>query len=86
MIILKILMLLVTSLILSILAIVVFFYLVRRSFVVINDLTPNIDEIKEILRGNTAVSEYFSRLLSSTIIAISIILSVILIISFELIR
>jgi hypothetical protein len=37
-------------------------------------LTPNIDEDKEIARGNRAVAEYFGRVVSAVIIGISIII------------
>ncbi|HOJ86552.1 MAG TPA: hypothetical protein PLN68_06475, partial [Elusimicrobiales bacterium] len=59
---------------------------IRKAFNIINEITPDIDEIKEILRGNTAVSEYYSRVVSAVIIGISIIFSVVLIISFGLIK
>lgn len=36
-------------------------------------LTPNIDEEKEILRGNRAVSDYYGRIVSASIIGISIV-------------
>ena len=38
-------------------------------------LTPNIDEEKEIARGNRAVAEYFGRLAAAAIISISIIIA-----------
>jgi hypothetical protein len=37
-------------------------------------LTPNIDEDKEIARGNQAVAEYFGRITAACIIGISIII------------
>ncbi len=37
--------------------------------------TPNIDEQKEILRGNTAVAEYFGRVVSAAILGVSIIVA-----------
>jgi hypothetical protein len=37
-------------------------------------LTPNIDEDKEIARGNQAVAEYFGRIAAACIIGISIII------------
>ncbi len=40
---------------------------------VIDRLTPQIDEQKEIVRGNTAVAEYFGRIVSATIIGLSIV-------------
>ncbi|WP_058535171.1 hypothetical protein [Legionella saoudiensis] len=42
---------------------------------IINKNTPHMDEAKEILRGNTAVAEYFGRVISSVIIGISIIIA-----------
>jgi hypothetical protein len=38
-------------------------------------LTPDIDEEKEIARGNRAVAEYFGRLTAAAIISISIIIA-----------
>ena len=38
-------------------------------------LTPNIDEEKEIARGNRAVAEYFGRLAAAAIIGVSIIIA-----------
>ena len=38
-------------------------------------LTPDIDEEKEIARGNRAVAEYFGRLAAAAIIGISIIIA-----------
>jgi uncharacterized membrane protein YjfL (UPF0719 family) len=40
---------------------------------VIDRLTPHIDEQKEIARGNTAVAEYFGRIVSATILGLSIV-------------
>lgn len=37
--------------------------------------TPHIDEGKEILRGNIAVAEYFGRIVSATIIGVSIVIA-----------
>jgi hypothetical protein len=42
---------------------------------IFDKLTPNIDEDKEIVRGNRAVAEYFGRIVSSGIIGISIIIA-----------
>lgn len=39
----------------------------------IDRLTPNIDEQKEIARGNTAVGEYFGRVVAAAIIGVSIV-------------
>lgn len=38
-------------------------------------LTPNIDEQKEIARGNGAVAEYFGRVVSASILGISIVVA-----------
>jgi hypothetical protein len=38
-------------------------------------LTPNIDEEKEIARGNRAVAEYYSRVVAASILGISIIMA-----------
>lgn len=37
-------------------------------------LTPNIDEEKEIARGNNAVAEYYGRIVSACIIGVSIVI------------
>lgn len=41
----------------------------------LNRLTPNIDEEKEIARGNVAVANYFGRLASASIIGVSIVMA-----------
>ena len=38
-------------------------------------LTPNIDEQKEIIRGNQAVAEYFGRLAGAAILGVSIVVA-----------
>lgn len=38
-------------------------------------LTPNIDEDKEILRGNMAVAEYFGRVAAASIIGVSLVVA-----------
>jgi hypothetical protein len=38
-------------------------------------LTPNMDEHKEIARGNQAVAEYFGRLVSAAIVGVSIVVA-----------
>lgn len=38
-------------------------------------LTPNIDEDKEMARGNRAVAEYFGRVVSACIIGMSIVIA-----------
>jgi uncharacterized membrane protein YjfL (UPF0719 family) len=41
----------------------------------IERFTPNIDEEKEIARGNTAVAEYFGRISAACIIGVSIVVA-----------
>ena len=41
----------------------------------IDRFTPNIDEQKEIARGNGAVAEYFGRLVSAAILGVSIVVA-----------
>ena len=41
----------------------------------INRLTPDIDEEKEIARGNLAVAEYFGRVVSASILGVSIVVA-----------
>ncbi|MCU0594767.1 MAG: hypothetical protein MUC98_04790 [Desulfobacterota bacterium] len=41
----------------------------------IDRFTPNIDEQKELIRGNSAVAEYYGRLVSSAIIGVSIVVA-----------
>lgn len=38
-------------------------------------LTPNIDEGKEIVRGNTAVAEYYGRVVAAGILGLSVIIA-----------
>jgi hypothetical protein len=48
------------------------------SFVVprlIDRLTPNIDEQKEIARGNAAVADYYGRVVSAAIIGVSVVVA-----------
>lgn len=40
---------------------------------IVNRLTPNVDEEKEIVRGNVAVAEYFGRVVSAGILGVSIV-------------
>jgi hypothetical protein len=42
---------------------------------ILNKMTPNLNEDKEIARGNRAVAEYFGRVVGSTIIAIGIVIA-----------
>jgi len=37
--------------------------------------TPNMDEQKEIIRGNSAVAEYYGRLVSAAILGVSIVVA-----------
>jgi len=41
----------------------------------IDRMTPNIDEEKEIARGNVAVADYFGRVVAASIIGISIVVA-----------
>ena len=41
----------------------------------IDRLTPNIDEQKEIVRGNGAVAEYYGRLVGAAILGMSIVVA-----------
>ena len=41
----------------------------------IERFTPNIDEQKEIARGNSAVAEYFGRVAGATIIGLSLVVA-----------
>jgi predicted phage tail protein len=41
----------------------------------IDRLTPDIDEHKEIARGNTAVAEYFGRIVSAVILGLSLVVA-----------
>jgi len=51
--------------------------LVSSAFVprLMDKLTPNIDEEKEILRGNSAVAEYFGRVVGACIVGLSIVVA-----------
>ena len=42
---------------------------------IFDKITPNIDEGKEIIRGNRAVAEYFGRIVSAAILGVSIIIA-----------
>lgn len=42
---------------------------------VFDRFTPDLDEGKEIIRGNRAVAEYFGRIVSSAILGVSIIIA-----------
>ena len=41
----------------------------------IERLTPNLDEQKEIARGNSAVAEYYGRLVSAAILGMSLVVA-----------
>jgi hypothetical protein len=41
----------------------------------INRMTPDIDEEKEIARGNRAVAEYFGRVVGASILGVSIVVA-----------
>jgi hypothetical protein len=41
----------------------------------IDRMTPNIDEQKEIVRGNSAVGEYYGRIVGSAILGVSIVIA-----------
>jgi uncharacterized membrane protein YjfL (UPF0719 family) len=42
---------------------------------ILDRLTPNIDEQKEIVRGNQAVAEYFGRVVGAAILGVSIVVA-----------
>jgi hypothetical protein len=42
---------------------------------IFNKFTPNVDEGKEIIRGNRAVADYFGRIVSAAILGVSIIIA-----------
>ncbi|HCC48689.1 MAG TPA: hypothetical protein DEQ38_11330 [Elusimicrobia bacterium] len=42
---------------------------------VFNKITPDMDEGKEIIRGNRAVADYFGRIVSAAIIGVSVIIA-----------
>ncbi len=67
------------SLVFSVVGAVIGMILVLVSSLIIpwllDRLTPNIDELKEIVRGNQAVAEYFGRLVSAAIVGVSIVVA-----------
>jgi uncharacterized membrane protein YjfL (UPF0719 family) len=67
------------SLVFSIVGALIGMILVLASSLVIprllDRLTPNIDEHKEIVRGNQAVAEYFGRLVGAAIVGVSIVVA-----------
>ena len=42
---------------------------------IFDKITPNMDEGKEIVRGNRAVADYFGRIVSAAIIGVSLIIA-----------
>ena len=67
------------SLVFSIVGAIIGMVLVLTSSLIIprllDRLTPNIDEQKEIVRGNQAVAEYFGRLAGAAILGVSIVVA-----------
>ncbi|MBI4765226.1 MAG: hypothetical protein HY787_11545 [Deltaproteobacteria bacterium] len=67
------------SLIFSIVGAVIGMVLVVASTLVlptlINRMTPNIDEQKELVRGNAAVGEYYGRVVGSAVLGVSIVVA-----------
>jgi len=55
----------------------IFLVVCAASFVprLLERFTPNIDEEKEIARGNRAVADYFGRIVAASIIGISIVIA-----------
>lgn len=86
MLVMKIILIILISAVLSIILLAFFMAVIKKAFTIIDEITPNIDELKEILRGNTAVSNYYSRILAAVITGISIIFSVVLVLSFMLVK
>jgi hypothetical protein len=41
----------------------------------LNHVTPNVDEEREIARGNQAVAQYFGRVVGAAIIGVSLIIA-----------
>ncbi len=41
----------------------------------VDKLTPNIDEQKEIARGNQAVAEYYGRVVAAVILGVSVVIA-----------
>jgi hypothetical protein len=42
---------------------------------IFNKITPDMDEGKEIIRGNRAVADYFGRIVSAAILGVSLIIA-----------
>ncbi|MBP7795322.1 MAG: hypothetical protein KA059_00915 [Elusimicrobiales bacterium] len=56
------------------LGILLFVKISRKLPSIFDRITPNIDEGKEMIRGNLAVAEYFGKIVAAGIIGISIII------------
>jgi len=50
-------------------------WLAARIPAIFDRMTPDVDEGKEIIRGNRAVAEYFGRVVSAAIIGVSVIIA-----------
>lgn len=50
-------------------------WLSSRIPAVFNKVTPDLDEGKEIIRGNRAVADYFGRIVAAAILGVSIIIA-----------
>ena len=50
-------------------------WLSSRIPAIFDKITPDMDEGKEIIRGNRAVADYFGRIVSAAIIGVSIIIA-----------
>ena len=42
---------------------------------IVDRMTPNIDETKEMLRGNRAVADYYSRICAASILGVSLVVA-----------
>ena len=58
----------------AVLGILLFIKFSKKLPSIFNKITPNIDEGKEMIRGNLAVAEYFGKIVAAGIIGISIII------------
>ncbi|MEF3279600.1 MAG: DUF350 domain-containing protein [Elusimicrobiota bacterium] len=59
----------------ALIGILLFIKISKKLPVIFEKITPNIDEGKEIIRGNLAVGEYFGKIVGASIIGISIIIA-----------
>lgn len=50
-------------------------WMAARIPAIFDRMTPDVDEGKEIIRGNRAVAEYFGRVVSAAIIGVSVIIA-----------